>query len=232
MERWQRVVGVEPDGIFGQKTLIATIAWQSRHGLSPDGIVGPKTWARLADRETPTDPGIYPFIQAKNYTKGPRKNPITLIVIHSMEAPEKPGTAERVARWFAGSNAPQASAHYCVDAISIWQCVKDSDIAWHAPGANHNGIGVELAGYAMQSSRDWLDEYSSDMLRRAAVLVADLCEDYQIPVIEVTAEQLKLGMHGVTTHANVTNGLNNGKGHWDPGPHFPMGQFLELVRTA
>ena len=45
-----------------------------------------------------------PFVQARNYTRG-RSNPIDVIVIHTMESPEKPDTAESVANWFAGSTA-------------------------------------------------------------------------------------------------------------------------------
>jgi hypothetical protein len=43
--RWQRIVHVTPDGIFGAKTYRATLVWQRSHGLVADGIVGPKTWA-------------------------------------------------------------------------------------------------------------------------------------------------------------------------------------------
>ena len=91
-----------------------------------------------------------PFVQAKNFTQGP-SNAIDVLVIHTMESPEKPDTAESVAHWFAGSTAPQASAHYCIDDNSIVQCVHDADVAWHAPGANHNGLGFEHAGRAAQT---------------------------------------------------------------------------------
>src|SRR3982750_3889302 len=91
-----------------------------------------------------------PFVQARNFTRG-RSNHIDVLVIHTMESPEKPDTAESVANWFAGSTAPQASAHYCIDANSVVQCVQDGDVAWHAPGANHNGIGFEHAGRAAQT---------------------------------------------------------------------------------
>ena len=100
----------------------------------------------------------YPFIQARNSTPANRTT-IDLLVIHTMEAPEKPDTAENVARWFAGSTAPQASAHYCIDDDSIVQCVHDKDVAWHAPGANHNGLGFEHAGFAAQAPKDWQDAY-------------------------------------------------------------------------
>src|SRR4051812_19962604 len=100
-----------------------------------------------------------PFVQARNYTRG-RSNAIDVIVIHTMESPEAADTAENVAGWFAGSSAPQASAHYCIDDNSVVQSVRDEDVAWHAPGANHNGLGFEHAGKAAQATRDWNDEYS------------------------------------------------------------------------
>src|SRR4051812_19382269 len=110
------------------------------------------------------------FVQARNYTRAGR-NAIDLIVVHTMEAPEKPGTAENVADWFAGATAPQASAHYCIDADSIVQTVRDEDIARHAPGANHNGIGLEHAGFARFTVGDWGNDYNRRMLDRSSTLV-------------------------------------------------------------
>src|SRR3954447_10294902 len=111
-----------------------------------------------------------PFVQARNFTRG-RSNAIDVLVIHTMESPEKPDTAESVANWFAGSTAPQASAHYCIDENSVVQCVRDEDVAWHVPGANHNGLGFEHAGRAAQGKRDWADEYSAKMLELSAGLL-------------------------------------------------------------
>ena len=48
----------------------------------------------------------YRFIPARNYTKG-RTDQIELLVVHAMEAPEGHETAEDVARWFAGPDAPR-----------------------------------------------------------------------------------------------------------------------------
>ena len=96
------------------------------------------------------------------------------------------------------------SAHYCVDADSIVQCVRDQDVAWHAPGANHDGIGIEHAGRAKQTGRDWSDAYSAAMLERSAALVADLCRKYSIPVTWLYAADLKAGKRGITTHAAVS----------------------------
>lgn len=176
----------------------------------------------------------YPFVQAKNFTPAKRgAGDIELVVIHSMEATEKGNTAENVAAWFAGPNAPQASAHFCVDNDSVVACVREADVAWHAPGANRNGIGIEHAGYARQTAAEWADEYSTAMLRRSAVLCAELCARYGIPVTFVDAAALKTpGARGITTHKAVTDGLNGGKGHVDPGEWFPMAQYLAWVREA
>lgn len=46
VEVWQTIVGVNPDGDFGSRTLDATVDFQTSHGLDGDGIVGQKTWAK------------------------------------------------------------------------------------------------------------------------------------------------------------------------------------------
>jgi hypothetical protein len=43
----QTILGIEADGRFGPKTLLAVEQFQSDHGLVADGIVGPKTWIAL-----------------------------------------------------------------------------------------------------------------------------------------------------------------------------------------
>jgi N-acetyl-anhydromuramyl-L-alanine amidase AmpD len=167
------------------------------------------------------------FIQARNYTRGPRRNRIDLIVIHDMEAPEKGTTAEAVARYFQ-SNV-QASAHYCIDSNSIVQCVRDSDIAWHAPGANHNGIGLEHAGYARQTRHEWFDAYSTKMLLLSAKLTARLCKKYGIPVRFVSPPGLMNEERGITTHRAVSAAFRRSS-HTDPGTAFPMEWYLIQVR--
>ena len=47
VERIQRAVGVNPDGIFGPNTKSAVVAYQKRHGLAADGIVGSATWSMM-----------------------------------------------------------------------------------------------------------------------------------------------------------------------------------------
>jgi len=242
IKTWQSIAGVKVDGDFGPKTEAATKLYQREHGLTPDGVVGPKTWAvALAggkspahadtDRPPPVIGDAIPFKQARNYTKANRgPGDVDWVVIHTMEAAEHPGTAENVASWFAGSQAPRASAHYNVDGDSIVQSVHEKDVAWHAPGANGRGIGIEHAGYARQTAEDWQDAYSQAMLGLSAKLVAGICQRWNIPVEFVDAAGLKAGKRGLTYHREVSKAWKKSD-HWDPGGNFPIDQYLDLVRS-
>lgn len=172
-----------------------------------------------------------PFVQAKQFTPvtgTPR--PIRFIVMHSMESQEKGETAENVAAYFHTLTIP-ASAHYCVDANSIVQCVQCKDVAYGAPSLNRNGIHIELAGRARQKEAEWLDDYSKAMLELAAELCGKvLCPKFHIPVQWVKAEGLKqAATRGFTSHAEGSKAFHP-SGHWDPGPSFPIEHFLERVR--
>lgn len=168
------------------------------------------------------------FIQAKHYRQAERTK-INLVVIHTMESPEGPQTAKSVARWFA-STKRRVSAHYNIDSTNIVRSVHEKDVAFHAPGANHNGIGLEHAGYLRQSPAEWNDPYSAAMLQRSAELVANIASRRGLPIQFVDAKELRRGRRGITTHAEVS--LAWGKSdHMDPGPSFPMSRYLATVRA-
>lgn len=169
-------------------------------------------------------------VQARHYTKVAKRD-INIIVIHTMESPEKPDTAKAVANWFAGPNAPRASAHYCIDSNSIVQCVYDHDVAWAAPGANHNGLQFEHAGRASQHAPDWSDPYSTKMLLLSAELAAKKCKAYGITVRHLTPNQVSIGISGICGHNDVTKAFPNKGTHTDPGPSFPWIRYLRYVHV-
>lgn len=229
---WQRFLkdaaqaSIVVDEDFGPLTRGATKIYQAAIGLPSTGEVDAETLAHALED------GYIPFVQAKNFTPlWPSARPgVDLIVIHTMEAPNVPKTAQNVASWFAGSSAPQASAHYCLDAESTIQCVRESDVAWHAPGANRNGIGIEHAGYAKETPQDWGSDRNLALLERSARLAAEIAARWKIPVVRLKAEDLRQGnARGFTGHVDVTDGLNGGKGHVDPGPGFPWDSYLARV---
>lgn len=189
------------------------------------------------------------FIQAKNYKPaGLRK--IDGICLHTMEAAERPSTAHNVALWFAGASAPMASCSYSIGAEDVWQCVKDMDVPYCAPGVNHNFLHFEHEGYASQTPAQWQDDRSQRTLDRSARLAAMKCVEFSIPVQFVDAEGLLEGDRGITTHREVTRAcqLANQRHfhaspfynkehptiplttHTDPGVSFPMLEYLAAVR--
>jgi hypothetical protein len=176
------------------------------------------------------------MIPARWFTKTPAgtRRIVNKLVVHAMDAPEKGNTAESVARYFAGlPETDKKSAHVCVDANRIIQCVWDNDVAYAAPGANHDGIQMELAGFSAQTAEQWMDEYSMATLAEGARAASYYIRKYALPIVLLDREQLLAGARGIVSHATVTAAYPEiGHGHTDPGPHFPWSEFLGMVRLA
>lgn len=168
------------------------------------------------------------LVQARWFTHTNGRS-IDLLVVHSMEMEERPDTAEDCARYFA-TTATKASAHECADTNSRVTCVLDKDVAYAAPGANHDGLHLELAGRARQTRAEWLDPYSRPMIEGpAAEWVAAKAKFWKIPLEFLKADALRAGHRGVTTHNEVR--LAFGKTtHTDPGNGFPMDVLLTRAR--
>jgi hypothetical protein len=147
-----------------------------------------------------------------------------------MEMIEKPTTAEDCAAYFSRTTR-DASAHFCVDNNSIVQCVDLRDVAWAAPGANHNGVQIEHAGFAKQTTYEWKDPYGLEMLRRSAKLTAWICRTGGIPPVRLGASDLLHGLRGITGHADVSAAFRRSS-HYDPGTGFPWDWYLAEVKSA
>lgn len=153
---------------------------------------------------------------------------IRLVVIHSGETGEGSTAAEGMGSWFANP-AANASAHQGADTDSVCTYLPDTATAWAAPGANHDGLHLELAGRAGQTSGQWADDASTKILANGATVVRAWCDRHGIPARWLTDTQLRDGTsRGLVTHAQVSRVFKRSS-HWDPGPNFPAARFLALV---
>ena len=175
----------------------------------------------------------YPFLQAKYYTPGRSGKKVSWIFIHTMETPETPSRAKQVWQWFAGKTAPQASAHFMVDATSVEQSVRLTDTAWAVDDydTNQRSVSIETAGEASQTPAQWADAYSKAELALEAKLTAQLCKNFNIPVRKATHADIQKGIPGIAGHWDVTIAKGIRGGHTDPGKNFPWATFIPLVQA-
>lgn len=135
---------------------------------------------------------------------------VRVIVIHSTEG----DTAAGAAGWFQ-NEASRGSAHIVVDDEECYRTLPDDVVPWGAPGANEDGLHVEMAGHASWTRAQWLEHRRT--IQRAAAATAVWGRIYRIPMRFVDAAGLRRGERGVTTHAEVTKAYSGGAGHNDPG---------------
>ena len=156
-----------------------------------------------------------------------RKKALRLVVIHTMEAPEGPQTAENIAAYFASGDVV-ASAHACVDQDSLVVCLPPTATAFAAPGANADGYQIEHAGFASQDAAGWADEASQSMLRLSAAHAREIALAAGIPLRHLTDDELAAGAAGFVGHDQVSR-VYRLSDHWDPGTDFPWSQYMGLV---
>lgn len=179
-------------------------------------------------------------IPAANWSRqyGPQRK--LWIVLHAMQYHEKGDSAEWCGNFFAGRlpdgkggflPPPRSSANFSIDSNSIVEHVPAELVAWHAPGANQLGIGLEHAGFVRQTAAQWLDAYGKSMLSLSSRLCAELCEHFSIPCVYVDAAGLRSRQPGITTHEQCTKAWpEKGGTHTDPGPGFPLQWYVGEVR--
>lgn len=165
----------------------------------------------------------YPFIAAKHYHPGGNANP-TRIVMHRTESTMRPGGARAVARYFA-STTKTVSAHLVCDPTEVIRSVRDEDVAYHAPPNSHT-LGLEMCGYSRDD--DWHTPVGQAELALAAQAVALWCRQYALPAVWLTPTDLRAGVRGITSHANVARAFGQTT-HTDPEPHFPVAEFVAMV---
>ncbi|MEU5088707.1 N-acetylmuramoyl-L-alanine amidase [Streptomyces sp. NPDC021356] len=164
---------------------------------------------RSVPRPADYPPAEWQPASSSNYTASDRPTSYSLdrVIIHV--------TQETYANTLAifQNPAKKVSAHYLVRSADghVAQCVRESDIAWHAGNWDYNthSIGIEHEG--------WVDKpaYFTDALyEQSARLTSAICDRYGIP---------KDRAH-IIGHYEVP-----GTDHTDPGPHWDWVRYLRMV---
>lgn len=146
-----------------------------------------------------------------------------LIVIHSTESANRPGTGdlEAVAAWFARPES-QVSSHVITDADGqSARCVKDGMKAWHCAGFNGVSLGIEQIGRAAQ--RSW----TRDEVRETARWCARWSVLHNIPLRRGAVSNGSVTRSGIVRHMDLGSA---GGGHSDPGPGYPLDDLIHLAR--
>lgn len=175
----------------------------------------------LSDKKNTSQDLDIKTLEAKNHGGKRDLQKLKWIVIHSTENDSASGTA----RYFQQPTAT-GSTHFVVGEDSVWRTLPDIIEPWGAPGANRDGLHVELVGYAKFSKEDWLKRIKT--LEKAAQIVSNWCGQYNIPKQFVSASGLVNNIKGITTHAEVSKAFKK-TDHTDPGINFPMAYFISLL---
>lgn len=174
-----------------------------------------------------------PFVQSLHYKSVPSRK-INLVVVHITAA----GGSARDTANYSAKRTDEVSAHYFVDNKEIIQGVRLKDVAFAAPGANNDGVQIEICQASVNLSRE---RWRAEMLQATcltAKILYHLFKRYQVPIIFRDHHDLAMtGDHhrGVTTHLEVNNTYHKST-HTDPGPGFPMSDLISyawnLVKTS
>lgn len=142
---------------------------------------------------------------------------LRLVVLHSTESQ---AGALNIANYFANPEAG-GSTQLVVGEDGIYRCVPDLVMPAGAPGANEDGLHIEMVGYARWTREEWLERRVT--LRNAAVCVAAWCALYDIPTdfLLKPTDLLDPSARGITTHATVSLAFHKSD-HLDPGKNFPF----------
>ncbi len=172
------------------------------------------TWSAPAAEAAAQKIGV---VKTGNRTKvsgGTRS--IDQIVVHVTE-----GSFWGSIRWLRNPHAG-GSSHFVVSREGeVVQMVSTSDIAWHAGNrwTNRRSIGIEHEGYSGRGG------FTEAQYEASARLVAYLSKRFGIPL----DRRHVIGHHEVP-HPTVPGRKGGAHAHWDPGPHWRWGHYLELSR--
>ena len=151
-----------------------------------------------------------------NHNARPHNTIVDCIILHA----DASSTVSASLSWILSSKS-RVSYHYLIGRLGdVYEVVKPERRAWHAgvsvfegrPNCNDYSVGVSFGNLC-----DGHEPYRADQIEAGVVLCVDLIRKWPA----ITPER-------ITTHEAVA--LPPGRKH-DPGPLFPLTDFLAEVRS-
>ena len=188
----------------------------------PSVVPSPTPIPIPAPSETPDFPGVVwaPAAQG-NFRPAdrPTSRAIDRVIIHDIE-----GSAIGAVNWFQNPQS-RVSSHYVIsgDTGTVWQSVKEHDVAYHAGNGDINArsVGIEHEGYAYRPGF-----YDTTLYEASARLVRQITDRYQIP-----RDRTHIIGHFEVPDAAHPGQFGGGSHHTDPGPYWDWDSYMTLVRN-
>lgn len=158
------------------------------------------------------------------------------LIVHSLEAPAKPGIARSLANGWWRNPSNKTSVHN-VNCPKETIATRSLDkIAWGCGTGNNRGTQYEFVGYASWSSAQWRNAEVLKALKHGAKAMAWDWHELHMKKrgIKYYPDWLKLTeiakgeKHGLITH-NDSRLVFGGTTHTDPGPHFPYAELKAYI---
>ena len=182
VKKWQKFLGIDDDGIFGNGTTKATIKWQQEHGLVADGIVG-KLTVLEAEKQG--------FEKQPEYTRD-----VNEIIVH-ITASNDNATVEDIRAGHIARGFSDIGYHWIVDRQGVVHKGRDeSIIGSHTAGLNADTIGIAYIARGKDSDQN--GEYGKYMTESQRIAlekkIAELLVKYGLKVKDVSGHnQYNLG---------------------------------------
>ncbi len=195
------------------------------------GTSSAATFSIRASGSCATEPAEIARVPSVNFNDRPVGQLIDSIVFHTTE-----GNYASAINRLTDTSVPleqRVSAHYVIKSTGeIVQLVDLSKRGWHANYYNDRSIGIEMVGYAGQSST-----WNPENLAALENLVAWLATQYPIPIQHPAGDassypNCRYNEPGFVAHSQVQSDSCTGFGvKADPGPYFPWTTFVENVQA-
>lgn len=148
------------------------------------------------------------------------------VTVHTAEGIRK---ASDLKAFFEHST--NSSAHAVADDSTLLDNLVPYDrAAWTLRNGNSRSDNLELCGFAAWSRDEWIGNHQG-MLNNTAAWVRSRCLARGVPIVKLSAADVKAGRAGVIGHVDYTNGTGDGT-HWDPGPGFPWDIVIARAGTG